>query len=100
MSDASTTEDVLFEVAQPPVIKVTRKQGKSRPRWTKYKPVNPVKCDDCMLILALAKGDGPAARQARWKRAQDGAYLLLCYAHADARREEDGLVPLKDWDEG
>lgn len=99
MSDASQTEDVLFEVKNPRVIKVTRKQGKTRPRWSRYKVKNPIKCDDCMLVLALAKGDGPATRQARWKRVQDGADLLLCYAHAEVRRDEDGMVPLKDWEQ-
>lgn len=98
MTEASQTEDALFVVSQPPVTKVTRKQGRSRPKWTKYRPINPLKCDDCMLVLALAKGNGPATRQARWKRVQDGKDQLLCYGHADARREEDGLEPLKDWD--
>lgn len=98
MSDARPTQDILFEVANPPVAKVKRPQGRSRPAWTKYRPVNPVKCDDCCLVLALAKGDGPATRQARWRRVQDGADLLLCYAHADVRRKEDGLVPLQDWE--
>jgi hypothetical protein len=98
MSEASQTEDVLFEVKPPRIVKVKRAQGKSKPRWAKYRPKNPVKCDDCMLVLALAKGRGPASRQARWKRVQDAADQLLCYAHAQVRRDEDGMVPLKEWD--
>ncbi len=62
--------------------------------------MKPVKCDDCMLVLAQAKGDGPAALSAKWKRAvrtPDGLTdFLLCFHHAAARRIDDGLDPFKD----
>lgn len=89
----------LFVVQQPPVRKVTRKStSNAKPTWTRYRPVNVVKCDDCMLVLFLAKGEAPASRPARWKRKQGGEYLLLCYQHAELRREEDGLKSLKGRD--
>jgi hypothetical protein len=95
-TDASEVEP-LFPIASPVVQKVTRKNsGAGKPRWSKYSPINPVKCDDCMLILALAKGDAPASRQARWRRQCGDSDLLLCYGHAALRREEDGMRPLKD----
>ncbi len=87
----------LFAVTQAPVTPVRRQSASSeKVRWSKYRPLNPVKCDDCMMVLYLARGDAPASRQARWKRKQGDEMLLLCYAHADCRREEDGLKPLKD----
>lgn len=88
----SATEDVpMFEVTVPEVTTPTRPKAAGRPRWSKYRPVNPVKCDDCMLVLTLAKGAAPLARFARHKRAVDGDYLLLCEAHANARKAEDGI---------
>lgn len=48
-----------------------------------------------MLVLALANGDGPVSRLAQFRRVQSGADLLLCAAHAQVRRDEDGLEPLK-----
>lgn len=86
-------QDALFAVDTPPV-KVPKRRGstgRSRPVWTVYHPKNPVKCDDCMLLLAERYGDAPASRNARWKRSQGGTYLLLCYAHANLRRTEDGM---------
>jgi hypothetical protein len=51
-----------------------------------------------MLLLHLAKGNGPASKPARWKRTRGGDYLLLCYGHAEVRREEDGMKSLKGRD--
>lgn len=48
-----------------------------------------------MLVLALAHGEGPVSRLALFRRAQGGSDLLLCAAHAQDRRDEDGLEPLK-----
>lgn len=93
----SAAEDVpMFEVDVPTVDTPPRsKGGSARPRWSRYKTRSPVKCDDCMLVLALAKGDGPVSRLAQFRRAQGGTDLLLCAAHAQVRRDEDGLEPLK-----
>lgn len=86
----------LFPVAETPVKTPPRpKPAKaSRPRWSKYVTKTGTKCDDCMLLLALARGQAPASRQARWRRKQGESDLLLCYAHAQERRTEDGLEPL------
>lgn len=48
-----------------------------------------------MLVLALAHGEGPVSRLAQFRRIQNGTDLLLCAAHAQERRDEDGLEPLK-----
>lgn len=86
-------QGALFEVATPPVRKVKRESeaSKARPRWSKYRTKGWVKCDDCMLVLALAKGEAPASRKAQFRRKLGGTDLLLCYWHAHARHEEDGL---------
>jgi hypothetical protein len=94
---ADTAEPVLFEV-DPVPVKVPKRttSSQAKPRWTKYRPKFPLKCDDCMLVLALAKGAGPPSRQAKFRRKQGAGDLLLCYAHAQARRDEDGMKPLED----
>jgi hypothetical protein len=51
-----------------------------------------------MLLLYVSKGNAPASRPARWKRKQGAEYLLLCYQHAELRREEDGLKSLRGRD--
>lgn len=88
-------QDPLFHVESSPVRKPTRREAASalRPRWSKYRPVNPVKCDDCMAVLAETRGEGPASRQAKWRRKQGNLDRLLCYAHAALQRAEDGLAP-------
>jgi hypothetical protein len=66
----------------------------ARPRWSKYRPLNPVKCDDCMLLLAETQGQAPASQPARWRRQMGRTDLLLCYGHAAIRRDSDGLESL------
>lgn len=86
----------LFTVTDAPVKVPPRPKPStsSRPKWSKYHTATGVKCDDCMLVLALAKGNAPASRQARWRRRHGDSDLLLCYAHASERRVDDGMEPL------
>lgn len=91
------TQPTLFSVPAPIMRKVERKDLGGTAKYTKYRPKNPVKCDDCMLLLFIAKGEGPASRQARWRRVSSTSDLLLCQGHADLRREEDGLPALKGY---
>ncbi len=65
-----------------------------KPSWTRYKPVKPVRCDDC--LRAHTEGPAPLARGARWRRKQGATDLLLCYEHAQVRRGLDNLPPLRD----
>lgn len=85
----------LFD--EPPVDPVPpgRPVPPSRARvvWSKYRPQNPVKCDDCMHALAAAKGNAPASRRARFRRVQGQTVLLVCDLHAMLRREADGVNP-------
>lgn len=98
VDDTQNVQPILFEVPSPIVQKVARKViGSGKPKWTKYRPINPVKCDDCMLLLAVSKGNAPASRQARWKRKTTDSEYLLCQGHADLRREEDGMPELKGY---
>jgi len=58
--------------------------------WTKYRPKQTVRCDDCVTVLEQGQGHGPATRAARWRmRTKDGLDLLLCSAHAQHRKELD-----------
>lgn len=84
----------LFDVDTPPVAVPKRKPKAGRPVWAKYRPRHPAKCDDCMLVLLMARGQAPASRAAKFRRVQGGSDLLLCYAHAQARRDEDDMGPL------
>jgi len=86
----------LFDVPDVPPVKPGRRlpTNPARVVWAKYRPVNPVKCDDCMHALAMAQGKAPASRQAKFKRTQGGEVLLVCYWHAQVRREEDGMSAL------
>jgi hypothetical protein len=80
-----------FESKPKPVVRrVPRK-----PRWSAYRPKNRVSCDDCLSDLVEA-GGGPLSRAARWRRVQGESDLLICSAHAQLRRDADGLAPLKD----
>ena len=88
----STYEDVpMFDVEPIKVRTPKRPRSKGKPVWTHYRPKDPQKCDDCKLLLFKTKGNAPASLPARYRRTVDGASLLLCPAHAAARREEDGL---------
>lgn len=89
--------DALFDVGTAQVPRARRTPpGTGRVTWGKYRPKEPVKCDDCMSILAAASGKAPVARTARWRRRQGDADRLLCGGHMEQRRHEEGLTPLKD----
>lgn len=91
------SEDVpLFDVQDSPVPRPLRKPpaSKAKPRWTRYHSATGIKCDECMSLLAERQGDAPASRQARYRRSVGPTYLLLCYAHAEQWREDDGLANL------
>ena len=83
------------EPAEPPKPKKTPDTSNAKPAWSKPKWKKPPKCDDCMAVLAETKGTGPHSRTAVWKRKTGKAFLLLCYPHAQQRREADGLPKLK-----
>lgn len=90
--EPDAAEVPMFEVRPPVVPKVTRKSSSTaKPQWSRYKVKNPVKCDDCMFLLAASEGRAPASRFALFKRKQGPAFLLLCEVHAQYRRDEDGL---------
>ena len=63
--------------------------------WSKYRPKNPVKCDRCMAVLAETGGAGPIAAQAKFRRKAGSVIELLCYVHAEAQRQRDGLPGLR-----
>jgi hypothetical protein len=85
----------LFQPTDPPVVLPKRGKVNGKPRWSQYRPKYPVKCDDCMLLLVQTQGQAPASRAAKFRRQQGGNDLLLCYGHAQARRDEDGLAPVE-----
>lgn len=68
---------------------------KTRPKWSRYRPKNPVRCDDCMAQLAETGGREPTwPLNARWQRKAGGARRLLCYQHALIWRAHDNLPTL------
>jgi hypothetical protein len=86
----------MFDVEPARVITPKRPRVPGGPKWSVLNRTDPVKCDDCSLVLAMAKGAAPPARMAHFRRvAPDRTDLLLCAAHAQTRRDEDGLEPLK-----
>jgi hypothetical protein len=85
----------LFGEPEPAERPVPKDASTDRPRWTKYRPKNPVKCDHCMAALAETDGRGPIAALARYSRAAGGGRELLCLRHAQIQRERDNLPHLK-----
>lgn len=86
--------DPLFELPDQPVERSTELRKKRttrsiRPRWTRYRSVNRVPCDECVMLLHEAGGVGPYARTAQWKRVTPTGDLVLCHAHAEMWRAED-----------
>lgn len=79
----------LFEVTEPRPPKATTPAPQGDPKWTQYRPSNPVRCDDCLTVLIGMNGHGPRTRHARWKRTTPNAVMYLCSAHAEDRRVED-----------
>jgi hypothetical protein len=87
----------MFEVpAAPKVFGLKTTASPGTPKWSKYRPKNPVKCDDCLAYLAQNGGNGPATNPAKFKRTVGAEFRLLCYPHAEARRQQDGLPELKE----
>jgi hypothetical protein len=60
-----------------------------RPEWIRYRPVVPVKCDDCVLRLADNNGDAPPAADARYRRRFHAINTYYCAPHARTRRSAD-----------
>lgn len=86
----------MFDVPEAAPRPAPRRQGDNpKPVWSKYRPKNPVRCDDCVAVLVEAKGKAPASLSARWKRKAGGTDRLLCVPHANKQRELDALPPLK-----
>lgn len=73
----------------------------NEPTWSRYRPANPVKCDQCMRNLTATSGAAPPAKSAKFRRrGPDGTDEVLCYEHANEQRERDGLAsfrPLRSW---
>lgn len=67
----------------------------TKPKWAKYRPKNPERCDHCMAYLAESGGSGPLAAQAKFSRTVGKVKELLCYQHAQQQRERDHLPALK-----
>lgn len=61
----------------------------SRPRWSRYRPRNPVTCDECVIYLHERKGVGPVPRGARWRRVTPDRTLLLCEEHTQMWKRDD-----------
>ena len=76
------------EVSRPSVSRAPTR----RPRWTKYRTLEYVACDHCVLRTHVDRDLTPI-RAARYRRvvAIDGVDEVLCHGHAQLQRELDGL---------
>lgn len=67
-------------------------------RWTRYKSTTGVHCDQCVADMHAHWDEGGhhAPNPAIARRVdEDGNVTLLCWLHASAQREKDGLNPLR-----
>lgn len=61
-----------------------------RPKWTQYKTVRPVPCDECFAMQVETKGAcGPRADAKQKRSFTGGPELKLCRTHAALWRERD-----------
>ena len=94
--------DALFEPPEPEPLTLPARplDAAGDIRYTRYNPLHPDRCGDCVMVLYEANKAGttaPAARQARWKRRQGRHDLLLCAEHKQLReREELELAVLRE----
>jgi hypothetical protein len=87
-----------FEMPEPvkrPAPRTAQKAGTTPPKWARYRPKNPVKCDHCMAVHVETGGRGPLAAMASFSRTAGGVRELLCYQHAQTQRVKDGLPRLR-----
>lgn len=86
----------MFDVPEPERRPAPRRAAAPvAPKYTRYRPKTPVKCDHCMAVLAENNGQGPHSLQARWARGTGDDRLLLCGPHAQTQRALDKLPPLE-----
>lgn len=93
-ANADEATEPLFPVETSDVTEPkARPKLPGKPRWTRYKAVNPVRCDDCMRVLYDTLGHpAPAARQAKYRRVTHAGDRYLCVDHGRQWREDDGLA--------
>lgn len=73
-----------------PVPKLPAASGEPNPRYTKYKPVRRVACDDCIrLVHQVGFVLAPVPAGARWTRRAGNQVDRLCHEHKAAREESE-----------
>jgi hypothetical protein len=86
-----TTQPELFDLPPDtplPRAKTLRELDReARPRWSRYRPVNRVVCDECVIVLHEAGGVGPPPRAARWRLSLGATSFFFCDNHTDQRRQ-------------
>jgi hypothetical protein len=85
-------QDGLFpEPAHPPRPAPRLATSAAVPRYTRYKPVLRVLCDDCVrLIHQLGVAAAPLPLRGRWRRvAGDAPPDVLCDEHKRLRQAEE-----------
>lgn len=91
--DPIDTIPLFGEVPDPPVAPIAPERAKpSTATYSRYRPVSPRKCDDCMAAFTTDP-NAPHSGTAAFRRQQPGApTLLLCYAHKQMRQEAEGQI--------
>ena len=88
--------DGVFDLDLPaPVVKRPRHEPVGKIAWAKYRPANPVHCDDCLAEMHEQWPTTMQPNRALFKRTAGAKVVFLCALHATAQREKDGLVPAR-----
>lgn len=81
-----------FDLSLPePVVKKARQPPSSRVTWTKYRPANPVHCDDCLAEVHELWPVSMIPRRALHKRTAGDRITYHCAAHHLAQKALDNV---------
>lgn len=81
-----------FDLSLPePVVKQARHVPAGKVTWVKYRPAQPVHCDDCLAEIHEKWPVDMLPNRALFKRTTGDKEVFLCALHATAQREKDGV---------
>lgn len=88
------TEEPLNLDLPAPIVRQARHPPAGKVTWPKYRPANPVHCDDCLAEIHRDWPDGARIpHRALFKRVAGDKVTFMCAEHAQAQRVKDGMAP-------